>query len=151
MTVARTAIGDCVLQMCGALGEAGVFAATGKTVDALRKASNPHEARRLALDDAVRLAAACDAHGHGHGLFEALAAVIKAEARAMGGTGGAPAIGPDAHLRRLAAEIGDVNREVDRALKDGRLTGPERTRICAELGDLVEQGLAMRAELEALS
>jgi NTP pyrophosphatase (non-canonical NTP hydrolase) len=148
MTAPRTMLGEVTLRMMAALGEAGVMAATGKTIDALRKASNPNEGRRLGVDDVVRLAAACEVQGHGHDLVETIVALIRAEAAAMGGPAPRRPVGPDAHLRRIAAELGDVNRAVDEATADGRLTGAERKRIGDELGDVIRVATAMRAELE---
>lgn len=148
MTVPRNMLGAVLLRMMAALGEAAVIEATGKTIDALRKASNPNEGRKLGIDDVIRLAAACEAQGHGHDLVETVVVMIRAEAAAMGAPAPAPRLGPDAHLRRIAAELGDVNRAVDDATADGRLTAAERLRICAELGDVVQRAAAMRAELE---
>ncbi|MGO1079926.1 phage regulatory CII family protein [Inquilinus sp. CA228] len=147
MTAPRTMLGETTLRMMASLGEAGVIGATGKTIDALRKASNPNEGRRLGVDDVVRLAAACEVAGHGHDLVETIVALVRAEAAAMGGPMQVQPLGPDAHLRRIGAELGDLNRAVDDATADGRLTGGEMKRICDELGDVIGRAAAMRAEL----
>jgi hypothetical protein len=135
MTVPRNPVADCVLAMIGQLGEARVIEATGKSVNALHKASNPNErGRAVSLVDLIRLAAACEAHGLPHAVEDAIKAEIRMELARIGGpgAGGNPLLA----LCEVDATVGTLNRVVVDGVADGTIDPHERRAILGTAADV---------------
>lgn len=150
MTVPRNPIADCVLAMIGQLGETRVIEATGKSVNAIRKSSNPNEpGRAVALADIIALAGACEAAGLPHTVEDAIKAEIRLAAMRYGLT--AVVGDPLMALAKVNEALGVVAGTVAQALSDGTIDAHEQrmirkgTQALRERADLLDAAATARA------
>lgn len=118
-----------------------ITAATGKTRAAFDKASQPTSRAGLHFHDAALLDRALVAKG--------MQPVFLPLFRDLMGEAPAPAACINQGLRRLGAEVGEVNATVEQALGDGSLDRLDRHAIAKELHDVVACARRLIASLEA--
>lgn len=149
MTVYRApgTVEDTLARVLRVLSPADLAEATGKGVDAFRKASNPNAPHGLRLDDAAALDAALVARGYAPEFGPLFAELQqRAAARMRPLEPGAPDI--DRGLRRVVAETGALSTAIDRAMADGRLSTRERREIASEAQDVIEAARHIRDAVE---
>lgn len=142
MTTSRHPIADWTLDTLHLVGPARVLEVTSKTTDAIRKASSPNERRSLAVADLVVLAAERVCLGHPSGLDDAINAEVAMACARIGAS--AADTDPRSVFMRVTAEVGDVGRVLAEAMRDGRMTSPERRQCTEEIDEAMRAFAALR-------
>jgi len=140
-------VADTLARVIRLFSEEEVIRATGKRLSFFYKASHPNSRTELDLDDAASLDALLESKGYQP---EFIPLALEQKAATLRRLGGCQPVAVCIHseLHRLAADVGDLCRVVDRAMEDGQLTPPERRDIARESQDVMDRARLIRDHVE---